>query len=53
MAEEIDKLIDTLHRRGFHPSGIAYVLGLLADEHPEGSPRREAWIKAQQDFLDG
>lgn len=51
MQKQIEDLIGLLFRRNFTTSQIAFVLGLLASESPEGSPRQSAYLKAQQEML--
>ena len=51
MQKQIDDLVDLLYRRNFSASQIAFVLGLLASESPEGSPRQTAYLRAQQEML--
>ena len=50
MDEGIVKVIGDLFRRGYTIDGIAYVLGLLAAEHVEGSDRRRALEQAAQEL---
>jgi hypothetical protein len=52
MQQQIDQIAGELFRRGFNPSGIAFVMKLLAEQHPEGSPQRVAFMHARQYFLD-
>ena len=52
MQQQIDQIVGELFRRGFNPSGIAFVMGLLAGQHPEGSLQRAAFMHARQEFLE-
>jgi hypothetical protein len=51
MQKRIDEVVAALFRRGFHTSGIAYVLGLLAEEHAPGSPEHKAYMEARDAYL--
>lgn len=51
MQKRIDEVVAGLFRRGFHPHGIAYVLGLLGEEHAPGSPEHEAYMAAREEYL--
>jgi len=50
MPRDIDELVTGLFKRGFAPSGVTYVLRLLADEHPEDSKRYKELEAAAQYF---
>lgn len=52
MPEQIDQIVSELFQRGFNPSGIAFVMGLLAEQHAEGSLQRAAFMHARQEFLE-
>ena len=43
-------MVSGLFKRGYTAAGIAYVLCLLAEEHPPGSPARAAWMAAREEF---
>lgn len=51
MQKRIDEVVAELFRRGFHPHGIAYVLGLLAKEHAPDSLEYKAYMVAREEYL--
>lgn len=51
MQKRIDEVVSGLFRRGYSPAGIAFVLGLLGEEHAPGSPEHLAYMKARSEYL--
>lgn len=51
MQKRIDEVVGGMFRRGFSASGVAYVLGLLAEEHAPDSPEHMAYMAARDAYL--
>ncbi len=51
MQKRIEDVVSGLFRRGYTSAGIAYVFGLLAEEHAPNSPEWAEYMKAREEYL--
>ena len=51
MQQRLEEISTQLFRRGYTSAGIAYVFGLLAEEHAPNSPEWAEYMKAREEYL--
>ena len=51
MQQRLEEITTQLFRRGYTSAGIAYVFGLLAEEHAPNSPEWAEYMKAREEYL--
>lgn len=49
--QRVDEVVQKLFRKGFNPSGVAYILLLLSEEHAPDSMEAAAYRHAADELL--
>lgn len=49
--ERVEDVAARLYKKGYHGIGIAFIMSVLAEEHPEHSQQYQRYMRARDEYM--